>query len=338
MRSLTGVLLLTACLVSTIAAPAGDDAAKVEALLEKQRRSSTGVIELDAKTFEDFVVGKSRPYTVIVVADAKNLRNQGKLQLGTLLKEYSLVARTFAATQAGKPAAGKVFFTRVEYTASQGLFGRMGIKSLPFLARISPGVSISKDGAVRLAREDTMETVAYPYTAESIAAFVQESTGLGVGEIKRSSLLHSRLMPLFSLAFIGGAVAIGYQLYYAPFMRWKPLYAAGALVVWWFSTSGGMFNIIRGVPMVGFDHRTRQSMIFMQGSGQLGMEGFIMGTLYSSFALFVSTFIFLLPRIKDASTRRSTAYLLLFLAFLTLRSIIGNHHWKTGLSTHWYLF
>lgn len=28
-----------------------------------------------------------------------------------------------------------------------------------------------------------------------------------------------------------------------------------------------MFNIIRGVPLVGFDHRKRQSMLFMPGQG-----------------------------------------------------------------------
>jgi hypothetical protein len=28
-----------------------------------------------------------------------------------------------------------------------------------------------------------------------------------------------------------------------------------------------MFNIIRGVPLVGYDQRKRQSMLFMQGQG-----------------------------------------------------------------------
>ena len=40
------------------------------ALLELQRKSSTGVIELNTQLFEEFVVGKSRPYSLIVVAGA----------------------------------------------------------------------------------------------------------------------------------------------------------------------------------------------------------------------------------------------------------------------------
>ena len=57
-------------------------------------------------------------------ADAKNLRSQGRLQLGTLMQEYALTAKTFQGSQAGKPAASKVFFARIEYTTSQSIFGR----------------------------------------------------------------------------------------------------------------------------------------------------------------------------------------------------------------------
>lgn len=50
--------------------------------------------------------------------------------------------------------------------------------------------------------------------------------------------LPRRLMPLLSLAVLAGVAAVGYRLYYAPFMRHQALYALGALVVYWFSVSG----------------------------------------------------------------------------------------------------
>ena len=34
---------------------------------------------------------------------------------------------------------------------------RLGIKSLPFLARIPPALPVTKDGAVRLTKEDIMD-------------------------------------------------------------------------------------------------------------------------------------------------------------------------------------
>ena len=43
-------------------------------------------------------------------------------------------------------------------------------------------------------------------------------------------------------------------------------------------------------------------------------------------------------RIKDDSFRRTLAYMLILLAALSLRTTVGNHLWKTGLRTHWYIF
>ena len=53
--------------------------------------------------------------------------------------------------------------------------------------------------------------------------------------------------PLTLLVLAGGMLA--YTLYYAPFMKNLGLWTAGVLFVYWFSVSGGMHNIIRGVPL-----------------------------------------------------------------------------------------
>ena len=55
------------------------------------------------------------------------MRNQGKLQLGAVLSEYSLAARTLAKEHEGKKSAGQVVFTTVEFTGSKDLFGRWGL-------------------------------------------------------------------------------------------------------------------------------------------------------------------------------------------------------------------
>jgi hypothetical protein len=93
---------------------------------------------------------------------------------------------------------------------------------------------------------------------------------------------------------------VGYHIYSSPLLRHTWIYAAGSVFVFWFSTSGEtarnfheigyvrracvlaicaarsrarappapllpgtMFNIIRGVPMVGYDPSTRKSVLFM---------------------------------------------------------------------------
>jgi hypothetical protein len=40
---------------------------QAEALLEVQRKSPSGFIELDNQLFDEYVVGKSRPYSIVVV-------------------------------------------------------------------------------------------------------------------------------------------------------------------------------------------------------------------------------------------------------------------------------
>jgi oligosaccharyltransferase complex subunit gamma len=80
-----------------------------------------------------------------------------------------------------------------------------------------------------------------------------------------------------------------------------------------------MFNIIRGVPLVGFDHRKRQSMLFMPGQGQLGAEGFIMGTLYTTVGLAIAGLIMITPKVKDVNTQRVLAYGLILLAVMAYR-------------------
>lgn len=310
---------------------------KTTALLDLELKSTTGIIDLTAKRFEEYVSGKSRPYTIVVIADSKNMRSQSKLQLSSVLKEYSMAARSFAKENTGGASEGKVFFTRVEFTTSKDLFGRLGITALPYLARIPPSMSVTPGGAVRLKKDDRIaDTVPYPWTAEIIAEFVSEKTGLAHAEIKRTSFLHSRLMPFVTLAFVAGASLVGYQLYYLPAMRNPLLYILGALAIWWFSVSGGMFNIIRGMPLIGIDPRTRRAMLFTSGNGQLGAEGFIMGSLYTSFGLAVAAFTVMLPRLKEKSAQRVMGYGLLLVLAYVYRSVAATHGWKTGMQPRWY--
>ncbi|KAL4445853.1 hypothetical protein ABPG77_009052 [Micractinium sp. CCAP 211/92] len=308
------------------------------ARLQTLARRGGGLIELDQNTFNELLVGKSRPYSVFVVGDAKDLRRDPKLRLVPLVSDFKLVAKAFAATNAGKPAAGQAFFARMEFARAQHLFGRMGIKALPYLARIPPSLAVTEGGAISVPAEEVLPTSGYPWGPERIAEFVSERTGLAVGEVKHAPLISPRVLPLVSLAVLACIVYVGYKLYYAPCMRHQALYAVGALCIYWFSVSGGMFNIIRGVPLVGFDHRNRQAMLFMQGQGQLGAEGFIMGTLYTTVGLSVATLITLVPKIKDSGAQRVAAYATILVAFFAFRMVTSNHLWKTGMSTSWYLF
>ena len=93
--------------------------------VELQRRSPSGVIDLVSATFDELATGKSRPYSLFIVADAKHLHGQDKLGLPKLMAEYALVAKALAATHApGSAAAGKVVLARIEFSQAKEVFGR----------------------------------------------------------------------------------------------------------------------------------------------------------------------------------------------------------------------
>jgi oligosaccharyltransferase complex subunit gamma len=97
-----------------------------------------------------------------------------------------------------------------------------------------------------------------------------------------------------------------------------------------------MYNIIRGAPFIGYDARTRSSVLFTSGSGQMGAEGFIMGTFYILFALLITSFTKLLPTVKEESERRLRGWVILGAAVVVLRVVLGNHAWKSHINSFYY--
>jgi oligosaccharyltransferase complex subunit gamma len=87
------------------------------------------------------------------------------------------------------------------------------------------------------------------WKAEDMAAFLRDKTGINIEKVDRPSFSRSGLFPVVFLAAVLALGAIAYNLYYAEFMKNLVLWTMGVLFVYWFSVSGGMHNIIRGVPL-----------------------------------------------------------------------------------------
>lgn len=161
--------------------------------------------------------------------------------------------------------------------------------------------------------------------------------GVSPGDLSAAGAAsRSRFLPLFTLMVVAAMGWVGYKLYQSPIMQWTPLYIVGCLVVYWFSVSGGMYNIIRDVPMVGYNSRERKAVMFISGQGQMGAEGFIMGTLYLLSGLTVMACTKVLPSIKDDGTRRTVAYALVLLGFMLYNWVSSTHLWKLHINTFFY--
>lgn len=108
----------------------------------------------------------------------------------------------------------------------------------------------------------------YPWPAEDLVACVSRQSGFSAAAVERPTVVQNPLFPLALLAFIvvGGFVA--WKLYNSPLVRITGLWTLGALGVYWFATSGGMYNIIRGV--YGDRHRAQHGKRLATHRGRRG--------------------------------------------------------------------
>ena len=70
--------------------------------------------------------------------------------------------------------------------------------------------------------------------------------------------------------------------------------------------------------------------------GQLGAEGFIMGTLYLSFGLCVSALTYVVPCLPSSAQRQGAGWGLLVGAAAIYYQIVSIYTWKTGYRWRWY--
>lgn len=182
----------------------------------------------------------------------------------------------------------------------------------------------------------TFDLNSYPRTAEGIASFVEARTKLKVGEIVRPPPLNKLQVSLIFAAVLLLGPYIGYKVLSLPAVQEPKLWAIAAIGVYYFSVSGGMYNIIRGIPWATADERGKP-VFFHQGQGyQLGGEGFYAGLFYlvTSLLLFIMTYV--VPRLKSKSSQRLWSAICLFLGFWVVTQFVALYKWKSGYYVHSY--
>lgn len=155
---------------------------------------------------------------------------------------------------------------------------------------------------------------------------------LSAAAVERPSLLTHPAFPLLLVGGLASGGAAAWRFYNSPLARVNALWAVGALAVYWFSTSGGMYNIIRGVPLVTANREGRMIWWLDGRSGQLGAEGFVMGSSYMLFSALLASLTYVAPRVKSAGARGVLSLVLVIAAALTALRILAAYKNKTGMS------
>lgn len=331
--------LAVACLLLALQIAYGQVAStdtRAEELVYMLSKSKTKVLDLDQDQWKQYALGSPRPYALAVFLDAEQMKANPQTQLDALLKEYSYAARSFAAG----PDAERIFFVRLVYERNQEVFAAMQVSALPLSfvwrgdARPKSSGRYDVKEADKLLRSNFRR---YPWPAEDVRSFFMSKTDLRAADIDRPTLLKNPLFPPLALVGLGAAAYVGWKLFNTPLVQNRPIWLAGSLVVYWFSTSGGMFNIIRGMPMYqrGQDGKLH---FFMSGrQGQYGAEGFIMGSTYLLFSLALAVLVYVSPRVQSKQARTLTSFGAIMAVVWLGFQIFGLYKSKNGYWLRLYL-
>lgn len=328
-----------ACVVALLACAAASAAPvdpRVTQLLKLEAASRNGLIRFDEALFDELALSPDRPYHLIFFGSAKRFMDSPKVQLAKLKKEFTYMAKAFKSG----PDAGRVFFADMWFDDASAVFDRLGLSALPAVFHWGPAQAGKPGKRVRLpAGAKVGEGLAtYPWPAEAMAEFFKGRTGLSHAAIDRPSFLKSPLFPLFALAALAAGGAAAWRLYNSPIVRITWLWALGALAVYGFATAGGMYNIIRGMPMVMPTRDGKVKWWLESRQGQLGAEGFLMGSSYIVFSACISLMVYALPHIKDARLRGGLSVLATVVAGLVGRGIFAAYTMKSGMRMRSFFF
>ena len=324
------LLLLPLLLLAAAAAASTARADNLVAELQSLRaRSPSGVIHLTDTSVTRFLSGTAarRPYSVLVFFDAASLHSKPDLHLPQLRTEFALLSASFLARN---PASGDLFFADIEFAESQHSFHQFGVNSLPHVRLFRP------DHAA-LAGSEQMDQSHFSRLADSMAEFVESRTGLEVGPIVRPPLLSRNLVILLGILFLASIPFMIKRIIEGEtLLHDRRVWMAGALFVYFFSVSGGMYGIIRHTPMFLTDRADPNKLVFFyQGSGmQLGAEGFAVGFLYTLVGLMIAGVTHLLVRVESLQTQRFAMLAVMVIGWWAVRKVIYLDNWKTGYSIH----
>ncbi len=290
-----------------------------------------------------------RPYTLAFFLTAAHMMDKPKLGLRSMRKEWGRLAVAVKEAEAARPTGGKkphppIFMASLEFRHARDVFQRLGASSLPWVVTLRPGVAASPDsGPLKLEAADVMRHEAYGarhWAASDFASFLKDRAPGAGAWVPSPPPPPSIAGPLTGVALLATAAALAkpaWRLYNSPLAASKGLQAAGALAVWWFAVSAGLYNIIRGMPLVAPGGRGGRSRIFLDRGGQLGAEGFIMGSLYTAVGLATAALTAVVPRVALPS-RRVAGFGTLAILWFAYSRVASIHAWKTGIAWRTFLF
>jgi OST3 / OST6 family, transporter family len=193
-------------------------------------------------------------------------------------KELSLVARTIAKGNIRDGSGTPIYFARADYLSSKSVFSKYSLKGVPHLVHFGPTGAMEEHSDTKFPPQNPMPLTT-EVDAEAVANWVRDKTGASV-KIERP--MWPRV--LVAVTTISVLTLLAWQLgprvweLFVALREWTVVWGLGCLFVYFISVSGFLYDIIRGVPMMGASGG-RPELIAKQNGTQYVAEGMFIGIL-----------------------------------------------------------
>lgn len=177
-----------------------------------------------------------------------------------------------------------IFFAELDFNLNQEIFQAVNLQSAPFLFLVPPSFSTNspKIGTLynKLRSKYNFGAVQPNVRVSEITDFIARRTGVSI-EAQRTV----GVSDLGHLVFLLGTGLFAFYCYAVRFRTIPLIYFLTALVFYLFCSSGGMYNILRGMPFSQVGQRGEVQYISYGHGGQYGAESMIVGSLVFGCAL-----------------------------------------------------
>jgi hypothetical protein len=219
-----------------------------------------------------------------------------------------------------------VFFVAAEFSRTRDTFRALEIDRVPLLSYYSP---TNKEEHARGPLDSSTTLGDERVEAEAIARFVEGQCGIPV-KIERA--MWPRLLLL--LAVLGSIAAVGFYAFdwVVSVWTWIGNQTWLAMVVcfglYFISISGTLYDIIRGVPMIGMSYAGKPEVFHSQSGNQYGMEGFIIGGLNLSAAIALIFLMRYASKVSESSVM-ATSLVAVAVFLFGFSSVINLYRYKS---------
>lgn len=299
-------------------------------MVQQSKKSSDGFISLTSSSFQKYMLGEMRMFPSILYITTKD-----STQCPPCASVRSILSQLAKAYKESQFPGGKsdpkhyLFFTELSHSQSNAkTFSDLKIKTIPLIVFLDSRTEASSVDTI-LQDESNIFSL-QGATLQSLINWISEKSGVPAPELSQSESPQQRKasggVGISQEGFIALALIVIIPLIY--FQRNNPMvYFAAAVLVFLFSISAGMYNVIRKVPFTTIN-KDGSTMYFTGGSQQqLGAGGYIAGSMQVAIGLIMVLLPSLVMKQKNPTIRHGgmiISAVAMYYIFSMLRVIYSN--------------